>query len=560
MSPEDEKDSPEKEFAGNTTLHGLNRIVIAPSNYFRVMWVLTILASYSGFTYMLSSMIMDYFSYDTITDTKLKFTDSLPFPAVTICNMNKFDAQKLKLVEWSYLSPYLMGAQYDIPTLLSMGYKPDETINSTIGAGTENDDGMFQEARLRPPPSWFFVFRIRRHPAERACRSVQPTPLSFEGCSRASHKTRKTINFLCNPRNANQWHLTFVTKQNITLQDFVRENGFDVNADRMAMCFWKAEGCTYLASQYRGLLCINNFTHSYTFFGNCYTFNSDKSKKLWQKMEGWGNGLMVFVDIRESEYTENYFTGGNSEIGLKLLVHDQDEPPMMDTQGIALSPGSHAFISVQRTVYENHVPPWGVCEDRQLEYYDTYTLPACYQECRSKHIIANCSCVPFFLPGKAPPCNPGNISTCVRAVLGRVVSGELKCDCPVPCHLVKYSTSVSYAGWPNINTRNYITKTYGHTKDYMAENGVVFSVFYEQLSYQKIRELKAMDGGQLASNIGGMMGLFIGASLLTILEVWEYLWQRLKGFLGKHRHPRVLQVHAAPHDKTEGMYNGAFNK
>ncbi|XP_078588046.1 acid-sensing ion channel 1C-like [Branchiostoma floridae x Branchiostoma japonicum] len=469
MSPEDEKETPEKEFADNTTLHGLNRIVIAPSNYFRVMWVLTILASYSGFTYMLSSMIMDYFSYDTITDTKLKFTDSLPFPAVTICNMNKFDAQKLKLVEWSYLSPYLMGAQYDTPTLLSMGYKPDETVNSTIG--------------------------------------------------------------------------------NITLQDFVRENGFDVNSDRMAMCFWKAEGCTYL-----------NFTHSYTFFGNCYTFNSNKSKKLWQKMEGWGNGLMVFVDIRESEYTENYFTGGNSEIGLKVLVHDQDEPPMMDTQGIALSPGSHAFISVQRTVYENHVPPWGVCEDRQLEYYDTYTLPACYQECRSKHIVANCSCVPFFLPGKAPPCNPGNISTCVRAVLGRVVSGELKCDCPVPCHLVKYSTSVSYAGWPNRNTRNYITKTYGHTKDYMAENGVVFSVFYEQLSYQKIRELKAMDGGQLASNIGGMMGLFIGASLLTILEVWEYLWQRLKGFLGKHRHPRVLQVHAAPHAKTEGMYNGAFNK
>ncbi|XP_078573632.1 acid-sensing ion channel 1C-like [Branchiostoma floridae x Branchiostoma japonicum] len=468
MSPQEEKESPEKEFAGNTTLHGLNRIVIAPSGYFRALWVLAILASYSGFSYMLSSMAIDYFSYDTITDTKLQFTDSLPFPAVTICNMNMFDAGKLTLVETSYLSPYLYGTQLDIPTLLAIGFNPDDTINSTIG--------------------------------------------------------------------------------NITLQDIVFQNGFDINPDRMSLCFWKNEACTYL-----------NFTHSYTSFGNCYTFNSDKSNTLWQTMEGHGNGLMVFVDVRADQYTESYFSGGNSEIGLKLLVHDQDEPPMMETQGIALAPGSHAFIGVKRTVYENHVPPWGVCEDRQLEYYDTYTMNGCYLECRSKHVIANCSCRPFSLPGKAPLCDPGNTSTCVRTVLARVISGELKCNCPVPCSMIKYSTSVSYAGWPNVNTRNYITQLYGIDKDYMAENGVVFSVFYEQLNYQKIRELKAMDGGQLASNIGGMMGLFIGASLLTLLEVWEYLWQRLKGFLGKQtiRGPRV---HAEPDNKAEGMHNATFYK
>ncbi|XP_066272044.1 acid-sensing ion channel 1C-like [Branchiostoma lanceolatum] len=468
MSPEDEKESPEKEFAGNTTLHGLSRIVIAPSIYFRVLWVLAILCSYAGFAYMFSSMIMDYFKYDTITDTKLKFTDALPFPAVTICNMNKFDANKLKLVELSYLSPYLFGTQYDIPTLLANGIQPDETINSTLTNVTE---------------------------------------------------------------------------------EIVLQNGFDVNPDRMSLCFWKAEGCSYL-----------NFTHSYTSFGNCYTFNSDKSNTLWQVMEGYGNGLLVFVDVRAEEYTENFFTGGNSEVGLKVLIHDQDEPPIIETQGIALAPGNHAFISVKRTVYENHVPPWGVCQDLQLKYYDTYTLPACYLECRSKHIAANCSCRPYFLPGTAPLCNPTDTSTCVRTVVGRVISGELKCDCPVPCSMTKYSTSVSYGGWPNKNTRDYIVRTYGKTQDYMRENGVVFSVFYEQLSYQKVRELKAMDTGQLASNIGGMMGLFIGASLLTILEVWEYLWQRLKGFIGKDRRPETLQVQATPDNINKGINNGAFHK
>ncbi|XP_066271244.1 acid-sensing ion channel 1C-like [Branchiostoma lanceolatum] len=119
----------------------------------------------------------------------------------------------------------------------------------------------------------------------------------------------------------------------------VFQNGFDINPDRMALCFWRTANCSYV-----------NFTHSYTSFGNCYTFNSNKSNTLWQVMEGYGNGVMIFVDLRVSEYTENYFRGGNSEVGLKVLVHDQDEPPMIDTQGIALAPGNHAFISVKRTL------------------------------------------------------------------------------------------------------------------------------------------------------------------------------------------------------------------
>ncbi|XP_019626998.1 PREDICTED: acid-sensing ion channel 1-like isoform X2 [Branchiostoma belcheri] len=425
MSPEEDKQSPEKEFVGNTTLHGLNRIVIAPSGYFQALWVLVILGSYAGFAFMFSSMIMDYFRYDTITDTKLKFADAIPFPAVTICNMNKFDSTKLKLVEWSYLSPLLLGKEYSTSELLTLGLQPDETINSSIA--------------------------------------------------------------------------------NISIKDFVLENGFDINQDRMALCYWRNEACSYL-----------------------------------------------------EEYTENFFSYGNSEVGLKLLVHDQDEPPQMDAKGIALAPGNHAFITVKRTVYENHGPPWGNCQDLQLEYYDTYTLPACYLECRSKHVVANCSCRPFFLPGTAPFCDPTQIVQCVIRVMAKVTSGELKCNCPVPCSMTKYSTSVSYSGWPNKLTKDYIVRTYSQTKDYMRENGVVFSVFYEQLNYERVRELKAMDGGQLASNIGGMMGLFIGASLLTILEVWEYLWMRLLGCLSKARRPRTRIIQVQVSEKNGGLNNGAF--
>ncbi|XP_035668122.1 acid-sensing ion channel 5-like [Branchiostoma floridae] len=238
--------------------------------------------------------------------------------------------------------------------------------------------------------------------------------------------------------------------EGMNVEDLLLEKGFDIEWNRMP-----------LSKQYSSFNpCVSHqdFTHSFGHYGNCYTFNADADNPLKQSMQGSSQGFMAFIDLKVDEYTETYTAGGNAEVGLKLLVHDPREPPMMDTQGIALAPGNHAFVSVKRILYENHVPPWGVCQDRQLEYYDTYTLNGCYLECRSKHVVRNCSCRPYNLPGTAPTCDPTTMFTCVNGILDQVIRGELKCDCPVPCSMTSYSTSVSYAGWPK-QTHPYLPCT-----------------------------------------------------------------------------------------------------
>ncbi|XP_078694420.1 bile acid-sensitive ion channel-like isoform X3 [Branchiostoma floridae x Branchiostoma belcheri] len=377
MSPEDDKESPEKAFAGNTSLHGFNRIASSPGGSPRVLWVIAILGSYTGFGYMFGSMMASYFKYDTITDTTLEFADELLFPAVTICNMNKFDSDKLQVADWSYLSLFLYGIQADIPTILALGVPLDETVNSTMTG--------------------------------------------------------------------------------VKIEDLVLAKGFNVSPNRMSLCWWRGTNCSE-----------RNFTHSFGHYGNCYTFNADADNPLKQTMPGAVNGFMAFVDIKEDKYTESFLVSWNAEVGLKLLVHDPREPPMMDTQGIALAPGNHAFIAIKQILYENHVPPWGVCKDLQLEYYDTYTLNGCYLECRSKHVVRNCSCRPYDLPGTAPSCDPTTMFTCVRAVLAQVITGDLKCDCPVPCRMTSYSTSLSFAGFPNKHTREYLAPLLGMEPGYMA--------------------------------------------------------------------------------------------
>ena len=48
------------------------------------------------------------------------------------------------------------------------------------------------------------------------------------------------------------------------------------------------------------------------------------------------------------------------------------------------------------------------------------------------------------------------------------------------------------------------------------------NIFFGELNYQTITQIKAYNFGSLLGDIGGQMGLFIGASILTLLEFGEY--------------------------------------
>ncbi|CAH2302822.1 Acid-sensing ion channel 2 [Pelobates cultripes] len=60
------------------------------------------------------------------------------------------------------------------------------------------------------------------------------------------------------------------------------------------------------------------------------------------------------------------------------------------------------------------------------------------------------------------------------------------------------------------------------------ENILVLDVFFEALNYETIEQRKAYEVAGLLGDIGGQMGLFIGASILTILELFDYIYELIK--------------------------------
>ena len=58
---------------------------------------------------------------------------------------------------------------------------------------------------------------------------------------------------------------------------------------------------------------------------------------------GADRGLQLKLNIEQYEY----MSGPNDGAGLKILVHDQNQIPLVRDLGQAVPPGAHAFVGIQ---------------------------------------------------------------------------------------------------------------------------------------------------------------------------------------------------------------------
>ncbi|XP_038057114.1 acid-sensing ion channel 1C-like isoform X2 [Patiria miniata] len=354
--------------------------------------------------------------------------------------------------------------------------------------------------------------------------------------------------------------------------DFTKRTGFILDEDTLLDCDWRGR---------KGSCSAADFTHSFTSFGNCWTFNSGKNGAdiVTESLPGSGNGLRVLIDIQQSEYTETL--DGNCEAGLKVVIHDQGTPPAVDSAGMAIQPGVHAYIATRALKYVNLEPPWGECDSsKTLENQQAYTMEGCMSECRARLVFKHCNCRLVRHPGKTVECTVAQTKDCGMKILAQIQSGEInECDCPVPCKYTRFATSLSTASVASQVIANQIwlatlfdtvelgsdsdatvtaSPIYGtvgssssslysaksssysssdadddpsndtdpYDPEYINKNWIVLDVFYSEINFQKYEQSIAITPSGLISDIGGQLGLFLGASFITIAEILAYLGQR----------------------------------
>ncbi|XP_010213654.1 PREDICTED: acid-sensing ion channel 4 [Tinamus guttatus] len=126
-------------------------------------------------------------------------------------------------------------------------------------------------------------------------------------------------------------------------------------------------------------------------------------------------------------------------------------------------------------------------------------------------------------------CSPNVYIECADHTLDTAVEdSQDRCSCPTPCNLTRYGKEISMVRIPNKGSARYLARKYNKNETYIRENFLVLDIFFEALNYEAIEQKKAYDLAGLLGDIGGQMGLFIGASILTILEILDYIYEVIR--------------------------------
>ena len=280
--------------------------------------------------------------------------------------------------------------------------------------------------------------------------------------------------------------------------------------------------CDYMGTKYG----IENLTITYTQLGLCYTFNSG-SDVLTTNGTGANHGLELVLNIAQEEYLEN----PNQAVGVKITIHPQGEPGEPENTGIAVPPGRTAYIGLRQKIVTDKSSRQ-ICRatDDTAEFQFlgeelTYSVSACLLDCFFINIAESCNCTETGVWSPADSDKFSNLPDCgtdhIPCLLKQYYSPPYcKPRCPAACNYTTYGISTSYAAFLTKLQRNNIT-------DVDSDN-ISVKIYFEDLNIEYTTTADVYGLVEMLSNIGGNMGLFLGAGVITMLELFVWIADEIK--------------------------------
>ena len=260
--------------------------------------------------------------------------------------------------------------------------------------------------------------------------------------------------------------------------------------------------------------------------GLCYTFNSDGN--LFQYNAGIYNGLNMVLFVSASDNNELPQWDPTNGKGVFISVHDPGEFSFPNFNGFGLAPGFSNFIALKKkTVIRQESPYVSNCTHRSKErliFPGEYTLTSCVYSCQELAALRLCG-LPYgpltvtYLSIEQKQLLSRNVSSANKCLNDQETENyllQVNCGCQIPCEENKYEKTLSSIKWPHddmINKlRDYAPLQLNFSDTKLHNNFLKVSVFYEEISNDIITEIPQWTWISLFSEIGGTMGIWLGAS------------------------------------------------
>nr|XP_006820069.1 PREDICTED: uncharacterized protein LOC100370225 [Saccoglossus kowalevskii] len=272
-------------------------------------------------------------------------------------------------------------------------------------------------------------------------------------------------------------------------------------------------------------------------YGNCYTFNHEQQRTLLNATNtGSGFGLKLTLFTEQSEYIGIF----GQESGIRLMVHDPFTTPFLENEGIDARTGTATSVIIKQKEFISAPWPWGNCTDKK--YVDSgeyrYSLIACQKECLHLRMYDKCGCVDSFFEDK-PLCDilDKEQDACVQLMYYFYQKGNLGCDCQQPCSVTKYDKILSLTTWPSstfsprlLSSLLAVNPKVGTIakENQLSANLARVKIYFESLNFERVLEVEDYPFPQLMADVGGALGLWVGLSLITVVEFAEFIYELLR--------------------------------
>ncbi|XP_067931986.1 acid-sensing ion channel 2-like [Watersipora subatra] len=256
-------------------------------------------------------------------------------------------------------------------------------------------------------------------------------------------------------------------------------------------------------------LCSEVLEEAKTDAGFCHQFN--KNGSFHAHTAGISGGFVVLMNALVHEY----FIGPSSfSEGFAVAIHDVNQVPLLMEFSYGVQPGTITQLLLHRKQIKR-VPPYADggqadCFDTDslpnpLHYYPSYSYSACKSECQVSHVLKICGCRDIF-----------DVAEFLKDP--KILH---KCNCRATCNEIQYTARLSSTTYPSKSMAE-IVGCGSECYEYNRKNFVMLYVVYGEMSYELLEEDVMYKGYDLIANLGGTMGVCIGASFLTLMELIEY--------------------------------------
>ncbi|GMR45208.1 hypothetical protein PMAYCL1PPCAC_15403, partial [Pristionchus mayeri] len=456
-------------FVSITAMHGVKRVWESRA-WSKLFWGLTVLFLFVFLAYELTLIFMGYLAKPVVSEiTFVMAEDGLAFPKVTICNYNPMKKSYVEKINTTgdfslRLARYMLLSNNDV--LNVFGGNDEESL--------EEDDEELQEYK-------------RNHPG-------------------------------------------------FTINSFYHSAGFE--------CHEILKTCSFAGREFE---CCDYFTPVLSELGLCQVLNLQSAPFAWMQKQTEAtstSGLQMILDAHLEEVvdvslpTDKVFNV-QVENGFKFYLEEPETSTTKTSQGITVAPGASVFTSVSLTKHDlldKH--NWGTCINEWPEGYkekngENYQSSDCQSQCKAKFFYDRCACSPFMynIDEDYRSCTPLEVYRCVRdnivvnfnQTTEDYVFPECR-ECVSECKRSQFDTYNSYGqGFADDAMSALIRANPEWTPEHIKNNFLSINVFFREMAFTSYVQVQDATVTDTLSNMGGTMGLFLGMSVLTVIESIIYI-------------------------------------